>query len=259
MAGTGGVFKDNIPAQVSPYPHYQLHSRGHSGRVRKEQSVIDVRMLSTRLCLKIELRDRTENRKLSLPFPPGTRRPLCSRLPILWHITPSLLVPPVSLMPIKRQVSSSEAVTEALRSTLPSPRFVPPPSSTPAPISSTPLSEEAPHSDGARLWSAGDGSEKEGLLGASSNEYTRGRGDIMSEGHRFEQGRAGEGAEVYRRESDQEKPPLPREARLTGGNNDVGEDQPERALPMLWPPPKSCVVIRDEICRVPLQIVVSCE
>lgn len=29
-----------------------------------------------------------------------------------------------------------------------------------------------------------------------------------------------------------------------------------RALPMLWPPPKSCTVLGDQVCRIPSQVVV---
>lgn len=31
------------------------------------------------------------------------------------------------------------------------------------------------------------------------------------------------------------------------------------AMPMLWPPPRSCTVLRSEVCRIPSQVVVSWE
>ncbi|CAM9143971.1 unnamed protein product [Scytosiphon promiscuus] len=152
------------------------------------------------------------------------------------------------------QVSSSEAVAQALRSTVSLPPSVPSPSSIAAPSSSTPLPKDASmlHFDGARLPRIGTGSEKEGLVGSSSNGHARGRGNVVGERHRFEQGRAWEEATVCGRKNDQEKPPLPRAA----GPGGVGKDESERALPMLWPPPKSCVVIRDKVCRMPLQVMV---
>lgn len=228
---------------------------GHGGRSRKQRCVRVARVL--RPFLKHALDDATDKPQVSLSFPRNGNAHFGAGRP---HVLLShLRIAPSPFVPIERQVSSSEAVTEALRSTLRSPRFASPLSSISAPISSTPRPEDpsALPFDAARQSRVGSDSDKEALLGASSDGHARGRSHVVSESNLLQQGRAGAEAEVRRRERDQGKPPSPLEAGVPGGIGGVGEDKTERALPMLWPPPKSCVVVRDEVCRVPPQVVVS--
>lgn len=35
------------------------------------------------------------------------------------------------------------------------------------------------------------------------------------------------------------------------------DDKSDRSLPMLWPPPRACTVLRSEVCRVPPKVTVS--
>lgn len=140
-------------------------------------------------------------------------------------------------------------MSEALRSPLPPLRSVLPPVGVAAPISDSQLSEE---SDDRRLPRTGDdtgGGEDEIFLAARSDGYTR---------YHVENGREGPGTEERKRESGQERATPPTASGAPRGVVGDGGGNPGRALPMLWPPPKSCTVIRDEVCRIPSQVVVRC-
>lgn len=127
-------------------------------------------------------------------------------------------------------MSSTEAVSEALRASLPQLPSVLPPVVVAGSQSGRELSDEK------------SGAERSG-------GYTR---------HSEEQDSEDPGAEERKRESDNESktppiaPGIPRGAAGDDGGN------PERALPMLWPPPKSCTVLRDDVCRIPAHVVVRC-
>lgn len=137
-------------------------------------------------------------------------------------------------------MSSTEAVSEALRLSLPQLPSVVPPVGVAASQSGRQLPDKKSGDDIG-------GGEDEKSSAELSGGYTQ---------HRVEQGSERSGAEERKQESNQERgtppiaPGIPRGAAGDGGGN------PERALPMLWPPPKSCTVLRDEVCRIPAHIVV---
>ena len=118
----------------------------------------------------------------------------------------------------------------------------------------------------------GGGGDVSGVTWSSSRRGDLGRGDSVSGHHRVGNGGAENHGEENARGVDDRERSTPQPGRIFDGANNhgggggggslAGEENNAniggqgRALPMLWPPPRACTVLRDEKCQIPSQIVV---